>query len=66
MRFGLRSILLAVAVLLFVVAALTDDNYADLLAFGLAAFAASFLVDDLGFADARWGGTANTRRDTTP
>ncbi len=48
MPIGVRSILLAVAVILFVVAFLSDENYADMLALGLAAFAAAFLVEVLG------------------
>ncbi|MBA2359926.1 MAG: hypothetical protein H0V79_03135 [Actinobacteria bacterium] len=47
MRLGLRSLLLALAVILFIVSAVTDENQFDLLAFGLAAFAASFVVDDV-------------------
>ena len=50
MNVGLRAVLLVLAVILFVVAALSDDNTADLTAFGLASFAAAFLVDDLGLA----------------
>ena len=46
MNFGLRTILLLVAVILFVIAVFSDTNYSDLLAWGLAAFAASFLVGD--------------------
>jgi hypothetical protein len=45
---GIRSLLLVVAVVLFVVAALSDTNQGDLLAWGLAAFAGAFLVGDLG------------------
>ncbi len=48
MNIGLRALLLIVAVILFVLAAITDDNTADLLAFGLACMAGSFLVGDLG------------------
>lgn len=48
MRLGIRAILLIVAIIVFLVAALSDENTAELLAFGLAAFAAAFLVDDLG------------------
>jgi hypothetical protein len=44
---GVRSILILVAVVLFLLAWLSDERYADLLALGLAAFAASFVVDDL-------------------
>jgi hypothetical protein len=48
MRFGIRSILLLVAIVLFVLAVISGDNWTDLVALGLAAFAASFVVDDLG------------------
>jgi peptidoglycan/LPS O-acetylase OafA/YrhL len=44
---GLRALLLLVAVVLFVIAVFSDEHYADLLAWGLAAFAASFVADDL-------------------
>ena len=47
MNVGLRSILLIVAIVLFVLAALTDAS-GDLLAFGLACLAAAFVVDELG------------------
>jgi hypothetical protein len=47
MRLGLRAILLVLAVILFLVAALMDENRFEFLAFGLAVFAASFVVDDL-------------------
>lgn len=50
MNITVRSILLAVAVVLFILALLIDDNYTDLLVLGLAAFAGAFLVDDLGVA----------------
>ena len=50
MTFGLRSILLLVAVVLFVVAALSTTNWDDYIAWGLAAFAASFLVGDANLA----------------
>jgi hypothetical protein len=62
MNLGLRTILLLVAVVLFVLAIFTDDNFSDLLALGLAAFAGAFLSDALGFADRTFG---STRRDTT-
>jgi len=54
MNIGLRQLLLALAVVLFVVAVFSDTNYADLLAWGLAALAAAFLVTELGF-DTRLG-----------
>jgi hypothetical protein len=50
MKYGLRTLLLLAAVVLFVIALFSDANYADLLALGLAAMAASFVVDDLGIA----------------
>jgi hypothetical protein len=46
MNIGLRSILILAAVVLFVLAIFIDDNYSDLVALGLAAFAASFVADD--------------------
>lgn len=48
MNLGLRAILLIVAIILFVLAAVTDASAADLLAFGLACLAAAFVVDELG------------------
>jgi hypothetical protein len=48
MRLGLRSILLIVAIVLFVVAMLRETNASDLIALGLAVFAGAFLVGDLG------------------
>ena len=48
MTIGVRTLLLVVAAVLFVVAALSDTNQGDLLAWGLAAFAAAFLVGELG------------------
>jgi peptidoglycan/LPS O-acetylase OafA/YrhL len=46
MNLGLRSLLLLVAIILFVVAAISSTNWDDYVAWGLAAFAASFLVGD--------------------
>ena len=48
MNLGLRSILLIVAIILFVLAAVMDTNGGDLLAFGLACLATAFVVDELG------------------
>ena len=48
MRFGLRAILLIVAIVMFVLAVILDENAFDLMALGLAALAGSLLVDDLG------------------
>jgi hypothetical protein len=62
MNLGLRAILLAVAILLFVIAVFSDSSYADLLAWGLAATAAALLVEELGLGTRiNMGGS---RRDT--
>ncbi|HUQ23781.1 MAG TPA: hypothetical protein VM049_12295 [Gaiellaceae bacterium] len=50
MNLGLRTILLAVAVVLFVISVFADDP-TNLWAWGLAAFAAAFLSEALGYAD---------------
>ena len=63
MNFGVRTILLLAAVVLFVIAVFSSENYGDLLALGLAAFAGAFLSDALGYADRTFGNT--DRRDTT-
>ena len=55
MRFTLRTILLLAAVVLFVVALMSDENYSDLLALGLAAFAGAWLVDELGVGTRTFG-----------
>ena len=50
MNIGLKGLLLLLAVVLFVVGALMDesnDNRVDLLYWGLAVFAASFIVESL-------------------
>jgi hypothetical protein len=46
MNIGVRSILILAAVVLFVIAIFVDENYPDLVALGLAAFAASFVADE--------------------
>jgi len=47
MKLGLRALLVGLAVVLFIVSALTEENRFDFLAFGLAVFAASFVVEDV-------------------
>ena len=59
MKFGLHSILLLVAVVLFVLAWLSDENFTNFLAIGLAAFAAAFLATGLGYGDRTFGGSRN-------
>ena len=63
MTFGVRTILLLAAVVLFVIALFSNENYSDLLALGLAAFAGAFLSDALGWADRSF--TTSDRRATT-
>jgi hypothetical protein len=48
-------------VVLFLISVFSDENSADLLAFGLAVFAAAFLSEALGFADRTFN---STRRGT--
>lgn len=62
MNFGVRTILLLAAVVLFVIAVFADDP-SNLWSLGLAAFAGAFLSDALGWADRTIGTT--DRRDTT-
>ena len=47
MRLGLRTLLVALAIILFVVAALTDDNQFEFMTIGLAVFAASFIAEEM-------------------
>ena len=61
MALGLRAILLAVAILLFVIGAFSDLHQGDFVCWGLAVAAAALLVEELGFAT-RWnvGGERTT------
>jgi hypothetical protein len=52
MTIGLRAALLALALILFVIAGIDDEN-ADLIAWGLAALAAALLVGETGFGFGR-------------
>ena len=62
MNLGVRTILLLVAVVLFVLSVFADDP-TNLWSWGLAAFAGAFLSDALGYADR----TFNTvRGDNNP
>jgi hypothetical protein len=49
MNFGLKGLLLVLAVVLFIVGALSDDdgNKLDLLYWGLAVFAAAFIIESI-------------------
>ena len=59
-NFGLRSLLMIAATLLFLFAVFSDTNWADLVAWGLAVFALSFVIGDLGW-DRRYGTTSGPR-----
>jgi hypothetical protein len=48
MNLGLRAILLAVAIVLFLIAVFSDIHQGDLIAWGLVATAAALLVEELG------------------
>lgn len=48
-KIGLKGLLLLLAMVLFIVAALTEDNRWDFLTWGLAVFAASFIVENIPF-----------------
>jgi hypothetical protein len=48
MSLGLRAILLAVAIVVFVIGAYSDQHQGDLIAWGLAIAAAALLVEELG------------------
>ncbi|HEX9379129.1 MAG TPA: hypothetical protein VF872_06015 [Gaiellaceae bacterium] len=54
MNFGLRTLLLLVATLLFLFAVFSDTKQGDLVSWGLAVFAFSYLIGDLGW-DRRYG-----------
>jgi hypothetical protein len=45
---GLRGVLLILAIILFVIAVFSDIHQGDYIAWGLAATAAAFLVEELG------------------
>jgi len=60
-NFGLRTLLLIAATLLFLVAVYSDTNQGDLVSWGLAVFAFSFVLGDLGW-DRRYGGTSRNSR----
>jgi uncharacterized PurR-regulated membrane protein YhhQ (DUF165 family) len=61
-NFGLRTLLLIAATLLFLFAVFSNTNQGDLLSWGLALFAFSFVIGDLGW-DRRYGsGTSTANR----
>jgi hypothetical protein len=61
MNLGLRALLLALAIVLFVIGAFSDIHQGDLICWGLAAAVASVLVGELGLETRmNLGGTRST------
>ena len=61
MTFGIRTLLLLGAAILFLIAAIssaTSTNWPHLLGWGLCLTALAFLVDELPIGSMRWGGNA--------
>ena len=48
MSLGPRILFIAAAAVLFILAVFMEENYADLLALGLAALAVGLIIDELG------------------
>jgi hypothetical protein len=48
MNLGPRILFIGVAAVLFILAVFIEENYADLLALGLAALAVGLIIDELG------------------
>jgi len=53
-NFGVRTLLLLLATLVFILAVFSEDDYANLIAWGLAALALSSLLTDIGW-DRKYG-----------
>lgn len=49
MRFGLRGILLIVAIIMFILGVILHENAFDVVAIGLACLAGALLVSEIGF-----------------
>jgi hypothetical protein len=54
-NFGVRTLLLLLSAIVFVLAVFSEDDYANLLAWGLAALAFAFVLSDIGW-DRKYGG----------
>jgi hypothetical protein len=50
MSLGPRILFIGLAAVLFVLAVFIDENYADLIALGLAALAVGLIIDEVGIA----------------
>ncbi len=58
--FGIKTLLLLFSSLVFILAVFDEDDYANLLAWGLAGLALSHLVTDIGW-DRKYGGGMRRR-----
>jgi uncharacterized membrane protein YccC len=63
MNLGLRTILLALAAVLFLLGVFSDVHQGDFVCWGLLATVAAFIVDDLGLGRNMNMGGAGTRRE---
>jgi hypothetical protein len=52
--FGIKTLLLLLATLLFILAVIDEEDYANLLAWGLASVSLAFLLTDIGW-DRKYG-----------
>ena len=59
-NYGVRSLLLLLAALLFILAVFDEGNWDDFVASGLAVFALSYVLADLGW-DRRYGSRSTPR-----
>jgi hypothetical protein len=59
-NYGIKTLLLLLAALLFIIAVFSDEHYADLLACGLASVALALLLTDIGW-DRKYGGSMGSR-----
>jgi hypothetical protein len=56
MTLSIRVLLMLLATILFIVAALNNDNFGDLVAIGLACFAGAFVLEETGIGARLMGG----------
>jgi 1,4-dihydroxy-2-naphthoate octaprenyltransferase len=61
---GLKVILLAVAIILFIIGAFSDTNWPEFFGLGLACVAAALAAEELGFGKMGIGQSSAPRRDT--
>jgi len=59
-NFGIKTLLLLFSALVFILAVFDEDDYANLLAWGLGGIALAFLITDIGW-DRKYGGGMGRR-----